>query len=44
MSLYVIEDARLSLSLEKDIVIFNVQEGERKIGSWVGREPSFKKP
>jgi len=44
MSFYVIEDAKTSLFVEKDIMSFTIQEGERPIGSWMGREPGFIKP
>jgi lipopolysaccharide transport system ATP-binding protein len=41
---YVIKDALTSIFTEKDIFSFNVQEGEREIGSWMGREPGVIKP
>jgi lipopolysaccharide transport system ATP-binding protein len=44
LSLYVIEDSRDTIFVEKDIISFDVQEGERKIGSWMGKEPGFIKP
>ncbi len=44
MSFYVIEDAKTTLFVEKDIMVFTIQEGERPIGSWMGREPGFIKP
>lgn len=44
LSFYVIEDAKTALFVEKDIMAFDIQEGERAIGSWMGREPGFIKP
>ncbi|QBZ97888.1 ABC transporter ATP-binding protein [Flavobacterium sangjuense] len=44
LSLFVIEDAKSVLFLEKDILPFTIQEGERPIGSWMGKEPGFIKP
>jgi len=44
MSFYVIEDAKKALFVENDILAFTIQEGERPIGSWMGREPGFIKP
>ena len=44
LAFYVIENGKTSLFAEKDILAFNVQEGERPAGSWMGREPGFIKP
>lgn len=44
LSFYVIENAKSTLFVEKDIMSFNIQEGERAIGAWMGREPGFIKP
>jgi lipopolysaccharide transport system ATP-binding protein len=44
MSFYVIEEAKSCLFAENDILAFTIQEGERPIGSWMGREPGFIKP
>jgi lipopolysaccharide transport system ATP-binding protein len=44
ISLYIIENAKTTLFVEKDIISFNIQEGERPIGSWMGKEPGFIKP
>ena len=44
MSFYVIEDAKSTMFVENDIMVFTIQEGERPIGSWMGREPGFIKP
>lgn len=44
LSFYVIENAKETIFVEKDIMSFNIQEGERPIGAWMGREPGFIKP
>jgi lipopolysaccharide transport system ATP-binding protein len=44
LSLYIIENAKTTIFVEKDIMSFNIQEGEREIGSWMGKEPGFIKP
>ncbi len=44
LAFYVIEDAKRTVFVEKDIMAFNVQEGERAIGVWMGKEPGFIKP
>ena len=44
LSFYLIEDARETVFVEKDIISFTVQEGERPLGSWLGKEPGFIKP
>jgi lipopolysaccharide transport system ATP-binding protein len=44
LSLYIIENSKTTLFVEKDIMSFNIQEGEREIGSWMGKEPGFIKP
>jgi lipopolysaccharide transport system ATP-binding protein len=44
LSFYLIEDARESIFVERDIISFEVQEGGRPIGSWLGKEPGFIKP
>ncbi|WP_333600050.1 ABC transporter ATP-binding protein [Flavobacterium sp.] len=44
LSFYVIENAKKTIFVEKDIMTFNIQEGERAIGSWMGKEPGFIKP
>lgn len=44
LSFFVIEDSKSVLFLEKDILSFNIQEGERPIGSWMGKEPGYIKP
>lgn len=44
MSAYVIENSKKTIFSEKDIMSFSIQEGERPIGSWMGKEPGFIKP
>jgi lipopolysaccharide transport system ATP-binding protein len=44
LSVYVIENSKTTLFVEKDIMSFNIQEGERGIGTWMGKEPGFIKP
>ncbi len=44
LNFYVIENANSTLFVEKDIMVFNIQEGQRSIGSWMGKEPGFIKP
>lgn len=44
LALYVIENSKTTLFVEKDILAFNIQEGERAIGLWMGKEPGFIKP
>lgn len=44
LNFYVIENAKKTLFVEKDIMAFNIQEGQRPIGSWMGKEPGFIKP
>lgn len=44
LSLYIIENSKSTLFSETDILSFNVQEGERGLGAWMGKEPGFIKP
>lgn len=44
LSLYIIENSKTTLFSETDILSFNVQEGERGMGAWMGKEPGFIKP
>jgi len=44
LSFFVIENAKAPIFVEKDIISFNIQEGERPFGAWMGREPGFIKP
>ncbi|MEP6949717.1 MAG: polysaccharide ABC transporter ATP-binding protein [Ginsengibacter sp.] len=44
LSFYLIQDSKESIFIEKDIISFDIQEGERGIGKWFGREPGYIKP
>ena len=44
LSFYVIQDNLTSVFIEKDIIAFDIQEGERGIGGWMGKEPGIIKP
>lgn len=44
LSFYLIQDSKESIFIEKDIISFGIQVGERGIGSWMGNEPGFIKP
>jgi lipopolysaccharide transport system ATP-binding protein len=44
LTAYIIEDSMRSIFVAKDIMSFNIQEGERPMGSWMGKEPGFIKP
>lgn len=44
LSFYVIENSNSTLFMERDILAFSIYEGEKPIGSWMGREPGFIKP
>ncbi len=44
LTLYIIENSKTTVFVEKDIFSIKVQEGERPIGGWMGKEPGFIKP
>jgi lipopolysaccharide transport system ATP-binding protein len=44
MDAYIIKDARETVFVEKDIISFQIQEGQRAIGAWMGKEPGIIKP
>jgi lipopolysaccharide transport system ATP-binding protein len=44
LTVYLIENSKTTLFVEKDILTFTIQEGDRPIGSWMGNEPGFIKP
>jgi lipopolysaccharide transport system ATP-binding protein len=44
LSVYLIENAKSAIFNENDIMSFSIQEGQREIGSWMGKEPGFIKP
>ena len=43
-TIYIIKDAKETVFTETDIFSAKVQEGEREIGGWMGKEPGFIKP
>ncbi len=43
-TLYIIEDKRNTIFVEKDIFSIRIHEGEREIGAWMGKEPGYIKP
>ena len=44
LSFYLIEDSKETIFVEKDIISFEIQEGARNIGGWMGKEPGIIKP
>lgn len=44
LDLYIIENSESTIFLEKDILVFDIKQGQRPIGSWMGREPGLIKP
>jgi lipopolysaccharide transport system ATP-binding protein len=44
LSLYIVEDKRQAIFVEKDIVSFTVAESGREFGVYMGREPGYIKP
>lgn len=44
LSMYYIEDSKNTLFVEKDIMAIHVQQGERRLGGFMGKEPGFIKP
>ena len=44
LSFYLIEDAKRTVYHEPDIMIFSIQEGQREVGAWLGKEPGVIKP
>ncbi len=44
LDLYIIEDSKNSVFHESDIMSFSIQEGNRPLGGWMGKEPGFIKP
>lgn len=44
LDLYIIKDSKKSVFKENDIMHFNIVEGLREIGGWMGKEPGFIKP
>lgn len=44
LTMYVIKDKKEALLVVNDVLIFSVEEGQRPIGSWLGKEPGYIKP
>ena len=44
LTAYLIEDLKNTIFVEKDIISFDIQFGDRGIGGWMGKEPGFIKP
>lgn len=44
LSLFIIEDNRTAVFMEKDIVSFTIVDGGRELGVYQGREPGYIKP
>lgn len=44
IDLYIIKNSESTEVLEKDVLIFNIVQGQRPIGSWMGKEPGIIKP
>jgi lipopolysaccharide transport system ATP-binding protein len=44
LSLFLVQDKRVAVFHEKDIICFTVADGGRELGTYMGREPGFIKP
>lgn len=44
LSLFIVQDKRAAIFVEKDIFIFTVVDGGRDLGTYMGREPGYIKP
>jgi lipopolysaccharide transport system ATP-binding protein len=44
LDIYIIQNSKITIFNENDVLTFNVQEGERGLGAWMGKEPGFIKP
>jgi lipopolysaccharide transport system ATP-binding protein len=44
LALFVIEDNRKAIFIERDIITYTVVDGERQLGVYLGREPGYIKP
>ena len=44
LDFYIIANSKKTILHQPDIMSLTVQQGERKIGSWLGKEPGFIKP
>ncbi|MCV9931258.1 ABC transporter ATP-binding protein [Flavobacterium sp. LS1R47] len=44
LSLFIVEDSRQAIFIEKDIIAFTVVDSGRELGTYMGREPGFIRP
>jgi lipopolysaccharide transport system ATP-binding protein len=44
LALFIVEDKRRTIFVERDIITFTVVDGERALGVYMGREPGYIKP
>ena len=44
LSLFLVQDKRAAILIEKDIVSFTIVDGDRELGVYMGREPGFIRP
>ncbi len=44
LDIYIIENSKNTIFHQSDIMSFSIQEGERPLGAWLGKEPGFIKP
>jgi lipopolysaccharide transport system ATP-binding protein len=44
LSLFIVQDKKTPVFIEKDIITFTVVDGEREMGIYLGREPGFIRP
>jgi len=44
LTLYIIQDKKRTVFVEKDILNFQITHGDRGLGAWMGKEPGFIKP
>jgi len=44
LALFIIEDKRKAIFIERDIITYTVVDGERQLGVYMGREPGYIKP
>lgn len=44
LSLFIVKDKRDGVFVEKDIIAFNIVDGDRELGAYMGREPGYIKP
>ena len=44
LSLFVVEDQRQAIFVEKDILSFTIVDGAREIGVYMGKEPGYIRP